>query len=103
MGVAQKGDAHSHAVRRQGGLGMAVMTTVTVTGMLTEHCKRAVFTSLSGLAGITSAQVELGIVIVEHDGSITPHALRDAISVAGYTVTDCVESETRRTLPLVQP
>lgn len=82
---------------------MAVTTTVTVAGMQCEHCKRAVFTSLTGLAGITSAQVELGTVIVEHDGSITPHALRDAIAVAGYTVTDCVEAETRRTLPLVQP
>lgn len=82
---------------------MALTTTVTVAGMQCEHCKRAVFTSLSGFAGIAHATVELGQVTIEHDGTVSADAIRDAIAVAGYTVTHCVDAETRRTLPLVQP
>jgi copper chaperone CopZ len=76
-----------------------MITTVTVSGMITEHCKRAVFTSLSGVAGIIRADVQLGTVTVEHDGRVTIDQLREAIAVAGYTVTHGVED--RRTLPLV--
>jgi copper chaperone CopZ len=69
--------------------------------MQTEHCKRAVFTSLSGIAGIIQADVQLGTVTVDHDGTVTIDMLRDAIAVAGYTVTHGADD--RRTLPLVQP
>ena len=76
-----------------------MITTLKVAGMLTEHCKRAVFTSLSGIRAISRADVQLGTVTVEHDGSVTSAQLAEAISVAGYTVTGT--SEDRRSLPIV--
>jgi copper chaperone CopZ len=75
-----------------------MITLVTVGGMRTEHCKRAVFTSLAALDGITQADVQLGTVHVEHDGTVTIDQLRDAIAVAGYTVTQAAEQ--RRVLPI---
>ena len=67
--------------------------------MSCQHCVRAVFTALAAVEGITSAEVSLGAVEVEHDGRVTVEQLRDAIAVAGYTV---VEGETnRRALPVV--
>jgi copper chaperone CopZ len=79
---------------------------VTVEGMQCDHCKRAVFTSLSGIPGIASADVELGRVTIEHDGTVTEAAVRDAIGVAGYTVTGATTApiaSARRTLPLAEP
>jgi len=76
-----------------------MITTVTVSGMMSEHCKRAVFTSLAAVAGITRADVQLGTVTVEHDGQVTIDQLRAAIAVAGYTVVQGVED--RRSLPLM--
>lgn len=76
-------------------------TTVTITGMRSEHCKRAVFTALTPLNGISWAEVELGSVTVEHDGAVSVDALRDAIAVTGYVVTG--GSEDRRVLPVMLP
>ena len=76
-----------------------VTTTVEVEGMRTEHCKRAVFTALAAVPGIARAEVQLGVVTVEHDGTVTVAMLRDAIAVAGYAVTR--GEERRRTLPVV--
>lgn len=71
-------------------------TTVTVAGMRSEHCKRAVFTALTPVHGICSADVQLGMVTVEHDGEVSPAELCAAIAVTGYVVIDV--SEDRRTL-----
>lgn len=76
-----------------------MQTTVKVAGMRSEHCKRAVFTALTPVIGIRSAQVELGTVTIEHDGGVTIDALREAIAVSGYVVTS--GSEERRVLPLM--
>jgi copper chaperone CopZ len=65
--------------------------------MRSDHCKRAVFTALTPVAGIQSASVTLGSVTIEHDGSVTEAALRDAIAVTGYVVSGVVED--RRVLP----
>ncbi len=78
-----------------------MQTTVIIDGMRSEHCKRAVFMALTPLEGIRSAEIELGRVTVEHDGSVTVDAMRDAIAVAGYAVTS--GREDRRVLPLMQP
>jgi len=76
-----------------------VISRVSVDGMRTEHCKRAVFTALAGVPGIASADVQLGTVDIAHDGSVTPDQLHDAIAVAGYIVTGVAER--RRLLPIV--
>ena len=73
-------------------------TTVSIAGMTCAHCVRAVFTSLAGVPGIARADVSIGQAVIEHDGTVTPEAIRDAIAVAGYEVTGTPSS--KRTLPL---
>ena len=60
---------------------------------------RAVFTSLSGVEGISRADVSIGRAVIEHDGSVSAEAVREAISIAGYEVVDVRDD--RRTLPVV--
>ena len=67
--------------------------------MTCQHCVNAVFTALTPVEGILSADVEMGLVTVEHDGRATVDALRAAIAVAGYEAT--LASEERRQLPIV--
>ena len=73
-------------------------TTVSISGMTCAHCVRAVFTSLAGVQGIDRADVSIGQAIIEHDGTVTPEQIREAISVAGYEARDFKID--RRTLPL---
>ena len=70
-----------------------MITRVRVEGMSCQHCVRAVFTALTAVPGITRADVSIGAVEVEHDGSVTVERLREAVAVAGYRVT---EGETNR-------
>lgn len=63
------------------------------------HCVRAVFTALSGVEGIERADVSIGRAVIEHDGSVTNDAIRQAISIAGYDVAEFRDD--RRTLPVV--
>jgi copper chaperone CopZ len=73
-------------------------TRLRILGMSTPHCIRAVFTALTPVEGISSAEVVLGAVEVEHDGRATSEALREAIAVAGYEVAEVEED--RRRLPV---
>ena len=73
-------------------------TTVTINGMSCVHCVRAVFTSLGGVEGIKRADVSIGRAIIEHEDSVTPEQIRDAVAVAGYQVTDTRTD--RRSLPI---
>ena len=70
-------------------------TRLRILGMSTPHCIRAVFTALTPVEGIISAEVVLGAVEVEHDGRATIEALRDAIAVAGYEAELVVEERRR--------
>jgi copper chaperone CopZ len=74
-------------------------TRLRVLGMTCQHCVNAVFTALTPVDGIVSAEVEIGQVIVEHDGRATVDVLREAIAVAGYDAV--LASEERRHLPVV--
>jgi len=73
-------------------------TTVSINGMSCVHCVRAVFTSLAGVEGIKRADVSIGRAIIEHDGSVTPNQIREAIATAGYEVEGFTDD--RRSLPL---
>lgn len=73
-------------------------TTATIKGMTCAHCVRAVFTALGGVPGIERADVSIGRAVIEHDGSVTPDQIRDAVAVAGYEVTGFIDD--RRSLPL---
>ena len=74
-------------------------TRLRIEGMSCQHCVRAVFTALTPVEGIFSADVSIGSVIVEHDGRATVEVLRDAIAVAGYEAV--LAAEDRRQLPVV--
>lgn len=74
-------------------------TTANIKGMTCVHCVRAVFTALSGVRGVARADVSIGRAVIEHDGTVAPEAIREAVSIAGYEVTDL--SPDRRSLPLV--
>jgi mercuric reductase len=70
-----------------------------ITGMTCQRCVQAVFTALTPVEGIVSANVGIGAATIEHDGRATIEALREAIAVSGYEVA-AVEEERRR-LPLL--
>lgn len=67
--------------------------------MSCQHCVRAVFTALTPVEGITSADVSIGAAVVEHDGRATLDMLREAIAASGYEVTSATEE--KRRLPIV--
>jgi copper chaperone len=73
-------------------------TTVSIDGMSCAHCVRAVFTALAGVPGIERADVSIGKAVIEQDGTVTPQAIRDAIAIAGYDVSDTRDD--RRSLPI---
>ena len=68
--------------------------------MSCQHCVRAVFTALAGVEGISRADVAIGAAEVEHDGTVTVEALREAVFVAGYRVVG-EDPLGRRQLPLL--
>jgi len=76
-----------------------MITTATINGMSCSHCVRAVFTALGGVPGVSRADVSIGKAVIEHDGTVSPEALREAISIAGYEVADFRDD--RRALPVV--
>jgi copper chaperone len=76
-----------------------MITTAKINGMSCAHCVRAVFTALAGVPGVQRADVSIGKAIIEHDGTVKPEAIREAISIAGYEVAEF--SDDRRTLPVV--
>jgi copper chaperone CopZ len=76
-----------------------MVTTAKIEGMSCAHCVRAVFTALSGVPGVSRADVSIGRAAIEHDGTVSPEALREAISIAGYEVTGFTDD--RRALPVV--
>ena len=76
-----------------------MVTTAKINGMSCAHCVRAVFTALGGVDGVARADVSIGQAIIEHDGSVSHDAVREAISIAGYDVAEFRED--RRSLPVV--
>ena len=75
-----------------------MVTTLRIAGMRSVHSARAVFTALTAVEGITTAEVRLGVAVVEHDARATTEAMREAIAVAGCSVTEAVSE---RRLPVV--
>ena len=76
-----------------------MVTTAKITGMSCQHCVNAVFTALGGVPGVSRADVSIGQAVIEHDGSVSPEAIREAISIAGYEVAEFRDD--RRSLPVV--
>ena len=78
--------------------GVRITTSVTIQGMLSVHAAHAVFTALTGVEGISTADVKVGRATIEHDGRATHEQIIDAIETAGYVVTDIRDE---RRLPLL--
>jgi copper chaperone len=76
-----------------------MVTTAKINGMSCSHCVRAVFTALGGVPGVGRADVSIGQAVIEHDGSVSHDAIREAISIAGYEVAEFRDD--RRALPVV--
>ncbi|MEO5904720.1 MAG: heavy-metal-associated domain-containing protein [Gemmatimonadaceae bacterium] len=76
-----------------------MVTTAKIEGMSCSHCVRAVFTALGGVEGVSRADVSVGQALIEHDGTVSNEAIRQAISIAGYEVADFRDD--RRTLPVM--
>ena len=74
-----------------------MVTVLTISGMIAVHSRRAVFTALSGVPGVTAAEVTLGLAVVEHDAHTTADALIHAVAITGCEVTDI---RVERRLPL---
>jgi copper chaperone CopZ len=65
--------------------GMPETRIYTVTGMTCDHCKKAVTTEVSAVAGVESVQVDPDSKIVTVVGAgLDDTALRAAIEEAGY-------------------
>jgi copper chaperone CopZ len=75
----------------------AMVSVLTISGMLAVHAKRAVFTALAGVPGVVSAEVEMGRVVVVHEPTTSAAALSEAIAAIGCDVTSV---RTERRLPL---
>ncbi len=66
---------------------MSERATFLVPGMTCEHCRSAVTTELSSVAGVASVTVDLDTKLVEVAGhDLDDAALRAAIDEAGYEV-----------------
>ena len=76
-----------------------MVTRLRIAGMSCQHCVNAVFTALTPVEGILSADVAIGSAVIEHDGRVTFEALREAIAVAGYDAV--LADEERRRLPVM--
>lgn len=69
----------------------AVVTRLAVTGMTCQHCVAAVTEELSGLAGVSSVDVDLvpggtSTVTVRSDLPLADEVVRSAIDEAGYAL-----------------
>ena len=74
-----------------------MVSILTIAGMVAVHAKRAVYTALSGVPGVRSAEVEIGRAVVEHDASVSGDDLIAAVALAGCEVTSV---KIERRLPL---
>jgi copper chaperone CopZ len=70
---------------------------IRIEGMLSRHAVQAVYTALSGVPGVTRAEVRLGHAIVDHAATVTPDQLAKAIELAGCTMIEW--RAVRRQLP----
>ena len=62
-------------------------TRIKVEDATCGHCKQTVESAVSGIAGVTGADLDLGskVLVVEHDEQTSPDALVGAVAGAGYS------------------
>lgn len=62
-------------------------TRIRVADATCGHCKQTVETAVTGVAGVTAADLDLDskLLVVQHDDSASAGALAGAVTAAGYT------------------
>ena len=62
-------------------------TRIKVADATCGHCKQTVESAITGVSGVTAADLDLGskVLVVEHGDSTTPGDLVGAVAAAGYT------------------
>ncbi|MDR0447569.1 MAG: cation transporter [Treponema sp.] len=63
-----------------------MITTLMIDGMSCDHCTAHVKEALEVITGVLSVQVSLKEknALVEHNDSVTPEVLKEAVNEAGY-------------------
>src|SRR5690349_16319229 len=74
-----------------------MITRVRIAGMSCQHCVRAVFTALTPVEGITSADVSIGPATIEHVGCTTMVRPGEAVDEAGYALEEATWGRPRVT------
>ncbi len=75
-----------------------MVTTLTIDGMRSTHCARAVYTALAMVPGIAVAEVVPGRATLEHDAPLDAGALEHAVALAGYTLRATITRRRHLTL-----
>jgi copper chaperone CopZ len=60
---------------------------LAIDGMIAVHARRAVFTALAGVSGVSGAEVEMGSAVLDCDGPVREDEVRAAVESAGCRVT----------------
>lgn len=75
-----------------------MVTTLYIDGMRTVHCARAIFTALTAVDGIATADVAVGRATLEHAYPLDESALMAAVGAAGYHLREIVSDRRRLSL-----
>ncbi|WP_041394968.1 heavy-metal-associated domain-containing protein [Parasphaerochaeta coccoides] len=67
-----------------------VETSLHTSGMSCNHCEMRVMNALKAIKGVKDVQARAatGIVTIRHEDGVSLDALKDAVTEAGYTVTN---------------
>ena len=63
--------------------------TISIEGMMCEHCEMTVKKALEALEGVDSAEVshEKGTAVVSISGAVSDDAMKEAVEAKDYKVT----------------
>ena len=61
--------------------------TMTIKGMMCQHCVAHVKKAIEGLGAQADVDLDKGQALIKADDSITADALKQAVADAGYEVT----------------
>lgn len=75
-----------------------MVTTIHIDGMRTVHCARAVFTALTAVDGIASADVAAGRATLEHHRPLDEPRLIAVVAAIGYRIREITTDRRRLSL-----
>ena len=66
-----------------------VITEITISGMMCQHCQNHVHEALSAVEGVTNVDVSLEKGLATVEGDVDSQLLVDAVTQCGYKVVQC--------------